>query len=299
MRIKRSRSDYFIDGLILLVMLMVLVITLYPFLNSLAISLNDSKDSVKGGITIWPRVFTWNNYVLIFNNERIPRAYLISIARTVIGTILGLLFTGSLAFGLAHTNLVGRKIYTIICLIPMYFGGGIIPTFLLIKSMGLLNNFWVYIIPGVVGLWNMILMRTYFQTIPDGLEESAVIDGASYLRIFFQIIIPISAPIIATIALYIGVAQWNSWFDAAMYITKDSLKPMQTILMNVISEARYAEQLAQSGITDVGNMLKGQNTNVRSITMATMVVTVLPILMIYPFLQRYFIKGIMVGSLKG
>jgi putative aldouronate transport system permease protein len=181
----------------------------------------------------------------------------------------------------------------------MYFGGGIIPTFLLIKSMGLLNNFWVYIIPGVVGLWNMILMRTYFQTIPDGLEESAIIDGASYLRIFFQIIIPISAPIIATIALYIGVAQWNSWFDAAMYITKDNLKPMQTILMNVISEARYAEQLAASGITDVGNMLKGQNTNVRSVTMATMVVTVLPILMIYPFLQRYFIKGIMVGSLKG
>jgi putative aldouronate transport system permease protein len=300
MKIKRRASDYVFDGLILLIMLVVLIVTLYPFLNSLAISINDSRDTVKGGITIYPRIPTIQNYVTIFKNPRIPRAYMISIARTVIGTLAGLLFTGTLAFGLAHKTLLGRKFYTMFFLIPMYFGGGLIPFYFLIRSMGLVNNFWVYVVPGMVGLWNMILMRNYFQNIPDGLEESAIIDGAGYFRIFFTIIMPVSTPIIATIALYIGVAQWNSWFDAAMYITDQDLKPMQSILMSVISEARFAETLAAQGMAlDVGNVMKGKNTNVRSITMATMVITVLPILVIYPFLQRYFIKGIMVGSLKG
>jgi len=213
-----------------------------------------------------------------------------------------LFFTSMLAFGMAHSNLKGRRFYTILCIIPMYFGGGLIPFYFLIRALGMMNTFWVYIIPGLVGIWNMILMRTYFQGIPNALEESARIDGASYLTVFWRIIIPISSPIIATIALFIGVGQWNAWFDAAMFVTKQPLKPMQTILLSIISEARFAEAMAAKAVggnVDMGNIGKGIKVNVRSITMATMLVTIIPIILTYPFLQRYFVKGIMIGSLKG
>lgn len=283
-------------------MLLVIVTTLYPFLNALAISLNHSDDTMKGGITLFPRVFTWKNYEIIFKNAKIYTAYFITILRTVIGMFGGLLFTGALAFGLSHKQLVGRKFYTMFCLIPMYFGGGLIPTYFLIKTLGLTNNFWVYVIPNLVNLWNMILMRSYFNGIPDALEESAKIDGANYIRILFKIILPISTPIVATIALYIGVFHWNSWFDASMYINKDNLKPMQNVLMSIINEAKFAESIAKEAggaSVDMGNIAQGKSTNVRSITMATMIITILPIVMMYPFIQRYFIKGIMIGSIKG
>jgi putative aldouronate transport system permease protein len=226
------------------------------------------------------------------------------VGRTIIGVVTSLFFTATLAFGMAHSNLKGRRFYTILCIIPMYFGGGLIPYYFLIRSLGLMNSFWVYIVPSLVGIWNMLLMRTYFMGIPAALEESARIDGANYLTVFFKIILPISTPILATIALFIGVGQWNSWFDAFIFITDQELKPMQTVLLSIISEARYAERLAQAAAAgaataDAGKLGKGVTVNVRSITMATMIVTILPIVMVYPFLQRYFIKGVMIGSLKG
>ncbi|HBG77167.1 MAG TPA: ABC transporter permease [Clostridiales bacterium] len=284
-------------------MILVLLVTLYPFVNSLAISLNDADDTVRGGITFFPRVPTTRNYELVFTNDKIYTAYLVTIARTVIGTLGGLLLTSLFAFGMAHRNLKGRQFYTVLCIIPMYFGGGLVPFYFLLRSMGLMNSFWVYIIPNLVNIWNMILMRSYFQGIPSDLEESARIDGANYITVFFRIILPISTPIVATIALFVGVFHWNSWYDAAMYVTKQELKPMQSVLMNIINEAKFAEQLAQAanqgGGVDLSNVAKGKKVNVRSITMATMIVTVVPIILVYPFLQRYFIKGIMVGSLKG
>lgn len=301
---KKTVGDWIFMTLNVIFMLIVVLATLYPFINSLAISLNDANDTTRGGITFYPRVFTTRNYELIFQNPKIYNAYLITIGRTVIGTILGLLFTSMLAFGMAHRDLQGRRFYTILCLIPMYFGGGLIPYYFLIRSLGLMNSFWVYIIPSLVGIWNMILMRTYFQGIPLGLEESARIDGANYFTVFFRIILPISMPIVATIALFIGVGHWNSWFDANMFITKQELKPMQTVLLQIISEAKFAEQLSRiassTGVqVDTSNVGKNIKVNVRSITMATMIVTVIPIIMVYPFLQRYFIQGIMIGSLKG
>jgi len=304
---KLTVGDWIFNTVNVILMLIIVVATLYPFLNAFAISLNDADDTTRGGITIYPRVFTLRNYELIFENPKIYTAYMITISRTVIGTILGLLFTATLAFGMAHRNLVGRRFYTILCLIPMYFGGGLIPYYFLVRSLGLMNSFWVYIIPGLVGIWNMILMRTYFQGIPEALEESARIDGASYFTVFFKIILPISKPILATIALFIGVGHWNSWFDANIFITKQELKPMQNVLLQIISEARFAEQLARAATSaggtgttlDAGNIGRNIKVNVRSITMATMIVTVIPIIMVYPFLQRYFIQGIMIGSLKG
>jgi putative aldouronate transport system permease protein len=301
---RRSIGDKIFDTANIILMLIILVAVLYPFFNSVAISLNDANDTTRGGLTIFPRVFTLRNYQLIFTNAKIYTAYLVTIGRTVIGTVSALFFTSLLAYGLAHTNLKGRTFYIILCIIPMYFSGGLIPSYFLIRSMKLINSFWVYIIPGLVGIWNMLLMKTYFQGIPISLEESARIDGANYLKIFFKIILPISTPIIATIALFIGVGQWNSWFDSYIYITKQNLKPMQSVLLSIISEAKFAESLAQSastagGAINASNIGKTAKVNVRSISMATMFVTILPIIMVYPFLQRYFVKGIMIGSIKG
>ena len=298
---KKSVGDYVVLTLMVVIMVVVFVATLYPFLNSLAISLNYADDTILGGITIFPRKFTLDNYKNIFNNPTIWRAYGITFARTIIGTVGGLLVTGSLSFALSRKNLVGRKLYTMLCLIPMYFSGGLIPSYFLIKTLGLTNNFLVYILPALMNVWNMILMRSYFQSVPEALEESARIDGANYFTIFFKIYWPVSTPIIATIALYFGVAQWNDWYTTYVYVTDENLRPMTSVLLTIINEASFAERMAAQGVdaSVIGQASAGRAVNVRSITMATMITSIVPIVAIYPFLRRYFIKGIMIGSIKG
>lgn len=299
MKYKKVASDYVIIILMVVIMVFVFIATLYPFLNSLAISLNEANDTTLGGITVFPRKFTLENYKNIFKNPTIWKAYGITFARTILGTILGLLVTGSLSFALSRKSLVGRRGYTMLCLIPMYFGGGIIPTYFLIKTLGFMNTFWVYIIPFMVNIWNMILMRSYFQSVPDALEESARIDGANYFTVFFRIYWPVSTPIVATIALYFAVQHWNDWYTTFVYVTNPDLRPMTNVLLSIINESKFAEQMAALGVTDYGQAMMGKQTNVRSVTMATMIVSILPIVIIYPFLQRFFIKGIMIGSIKG
>lgn len=300
MKVKKVFSDYVIIVAMVVIMVVVFITTLYPFLNSLAISLNNADDTILGGITVFPRVPTIANYKQIFTNPTIWKAYGITFARTIIGAAAGLVVTGALAFGLSRKNLAGRKFYTFFCLIPMYFGGGLIPTYFLIMNLGLYNTFWVYIIPNLVNIWNMILMRSYFQSVPDALEESARIDGANYITIFFKIYWPVSTPIIATIALYFGVFHWNDWFMPNIYISNADLKPMTSVLLGIISEASYAERMAAAGAGNfIGDASHGKETNVRSVTMATMITSILPIVIIYPFLQRFFLKGIMIGSIKG
>lgn len=299
---KKKMGDYVFYTVTIAIICLFLLTIIYPFLNSFAISLNDAKDTAKGGLTIFPRKFTFSNYVRVFKNPKVYQAYFITFARTVVGTLLGFLFTATLAYGLSNKKLMGRKFYTMICLIPMYFSGGIIPTYFLMQSLHLTNSFWVYIFPNLVGLWNMILMRTYFSQLPEAMEESARIDGANYFTVFFKIILPVSGTIIATIVLYISVFQWNSWFDASIYINnKDELKPLQSILMQIVNEAKYAETMAQQGMSadQIAAAGAGKDTNVRSITMATMIITILPIVITYPFLQKYFIQGVMIGSVKG
>ena len=301
MKVKMTVSDYVIVILMAVIMLVVFVATLYPFLNSLAISLNYADDTMLGGITIYPRKFTLDNYKNIFTKETILKAYGITFARTILGTIGGLLITGSLSFALSRKNLAGPGVYTMLCLIPMYFAGGLIPSYFLIRTLGLTNTFWVYIIPNLVNVWNMILMRSYFQSVPEALEESARIDGANYLTIFWKIYWPVSTPIIATIALYFGVFHWNDWYTTFVYITDSELKPMTSVLLSIINEASFAERMAAQGAdaAAIGQAVQGKAVNVRSITMATMITSIVPIVAIYPFLQRYFIKGIMIGSIKG
>lgn len=295
---RRSFKDLVMDTIIILALILLAMATLYPFLNSFAISLNDANDTARGGVSIFPRVVTFENYKVILNNDALYRAYFITISRTVIGTISSVLATAIFAYGLSKPYLKGRKFYMTLCIITMYFNGGLIPYYLVIKSLRLTNNFLVYIIPNLISVWNTIIMMTYFKTLPTAVEESAKIDGAGTYGILFRIVFPISTPIIATIALFNGVFQWNSWFDAAIYVTDQRLKPVQSILISIIDSSRFNEELAKAGMdpSRLGSMRK---INSRSITMATMIVTIVPIIMVYPFLQKYFIKGVMIGSIKG
>jgi len=294
---RRTALDWVVDSILYVFLALLVVVTLYPFLHILAISLNDANDTLRGGITIFPREFTLDAYRTIIRNQALYDAFLITVLRTVVGTFGTVLVTGMMAFALSKRHLKGRKFYMIVCIITMYFSGGLIPTFMIIRALGLLDSFWVYILPNLVNVWFLIIMRTYFKGLPESIEESARIDGASTFRVFFSIILPISAPIIATIALFAGVWQWNAWFDAAIYVRDESLRPLQTVLNNLINSSRAAEEVARMG--HVGAALARQNViNARSITMATMIVTIVPIVAVYPFLQRFFAKGMMIGSIK-
>jgi len=305
---KKTIGDYLIDTFVYAFLVILTICVMYPFLNALAISFNNAADTMRGGIYLWPRVPSFESYHRVFTNPSIWNAYFITVSRTVVGIVTALFVTSIMAFALSNKKLVGRRFYSLFCIIPMYFGGGLIPWYMLIRNLGMMNSFLVYIIPNLVGLFNIILMRTFFQEIPDALKESAQIDGANYLTIFFKIILPVSTPILATIALFIGVFHWNSWFDATIFIRNDSLKPMQNILLRIVNEAAYAERIAAlagasgtsgAAASAMGNIARGRAVNTRSLTMATMFVTIFPVLIIYPFIQRFFIKGIMIGSIKG
>ena len=294
----RKPIDWLADIGIYVFMALLAVATLYPFLHSLAISLNEARNTALGGITVWPRAFTLENYKTIAQNQALYRAFVVTVLRTVVGTGGSVLATAMFAYGLSKNNLKGRNIYMTLCLITMYFNGGLIPYYMLIRNLHLSNSFWVYIVPNLISVWNMIIMRTYFRTLPEAIEESARIDGASTFGVFFRIVMPVSSPIVATIALFNGVFHWNAWFDAAIYITNEELKPIQSILNSLINSNKFAEEIAKAGAG--ASLLSNTNViNSRSLTMATMIVTIIPIVMVYPFLQKYFAKGLMIGSVKG
>ncbi|MDB4866538.1 MAG: binding-protein-dependent transport system inner rane component [Cohnella sp.] len=294
---KLSLEDKILQGVIYFLLLIMAFVMVYPYWNSLVISFNVGQDTMLGGLTFWPRQFTLENYRIVFQDKRLMDAFFISVARTVIGTLLSVFLTAMFAYGMSVKGLIGRKYYMIFCIVTLYFGGGLIPYFLLIRGLGLMNSFWVYIIPGIISVWNMIIFRTFFMGLPTGLEESAKIDGANYFSIFFRIILPVSGPVIATLSLFTAVSHWNDWFSATIFITKSNLLPIQTVLQQILKSNIVSEQLSQiSGAAQ--EQLSKKTITAKSLTMATMMVTTIPIMMVYPFLQKYFVKGVMVGSLK-
>lgn len=293
-------SDKVSDVILVAILAVCLVIVAYPLYYVLIASVSDPYDVYAGKTFLLPSQFTLDGYKAVFADPDIVSGFLNSVKYTIIGTCFSVIMLYITAYPLAQKDLPGRKFISLFFVFTMYFGGGLIPTYFLIQTLGLRNNFLVYIIPNLVNIWNMILMRSYFQSVPDALEESSRIDGANYITIFFKIYWPVSTPIIATIALYFGVYHWNDWFMPNIYITNTDLKPMTSVLLSIISEAAFAERMAAAGAgAFVGDASKGKQTNVRSITMATMITSIVPIVAIYPFLQRYFLKGIMVGSIKG
>ncbi|MGG3281581.1 carbohydrate ABC transporter permease [Paenibacillus solani] len=270
---------------------------LYPFWNTLVVSLNEGLDTAKGGITFWPRAFTWTNYEIVFTNDRIIQSFGISILRTVIGTVSAIFMTALLAYGMSKSYLMGRKFLTIFFIFTLYFGGGLVPTYLLIKSLGLMNNFLVFIIPGLISVWNMIIFRTFFKSLPNGLEESAQIDGCSNWGVFLRIVLPLSGPVIATLSLFTAISHWNDWFTPTIYITNQDLMPVQTILRRILN-ANLINDVIGGGDSLASEKLSKKSLTSKSLISATVMVVSLPIIVVYPFVQRYFVNGVMVGSLK-
>ncbi|WP_298844615.1 carbohydrate ABC transporter permease [uncultured Clostridium sp.] len=295
---KRKKIEMF-DIILGIVLLFVAIITLYPFLNILAISFNNGLDTLRGGIGIWPREFTLDNYAVVFSNSRVISSFIITLSRTIVGTITSVLFTAVFSYAMSKPYLKFKRFYMTLCIITMYFGGGMIPNFVLMQKLHLTNNYLVYIIPGLLSVWNMILMITFFKGIPAEIEESAKLDGAGDFIIFIKLIIPVSTPIIAVIALYNAIGNWNSWFDAFLYIQDRNLYPLQIVLKDIINSNSIGDMLpaAQQAASNAISHMSAITT--KSITAATMMVTIGPIILVYPFLQKYFLKGVMIGSIKG
>ncbi|URN96774.1 MAG: carbohydrate ABC transporter permease [Candidatus Pristimantibacillus lignocellulolyticus] len=272
---------------------------LYPFWNTIVVSFNVGLDTAKGGITFWPRQFTWSNYEVFFSNRGILNAFMITILRTIIGSISAIFVTALVAYSMSRSQLMGRKYYTFYFIFTMYFGGGLIPTFLLINSLGLMNNFLVYIIPGLISVWNMIIFRTFFKSLPVGIEESAQIDGCSNMGVFLRIVLPLSGPVIATLGLFTAIAHWNDWFAPTIYITNEKLLPIQTILRRILNSNLINEAFGSGNIDSaMGERLAQKSITNKSIISAAIMVVSLPIIAVYPFVQKYFVKGVMIGSLK-
>jgi len=280
------------DIVIFLVMIFLCFVTLYPFVYAISYSFSNGHSVLTNPVSFLPVDFTLENYKAVFSNDKIARAFVVSVMRTVIGLSYTLFITGTAAYTLSKRYLPGNRFFSYFFIIPMYVSGGMIATYVNISHLGLMNNFFVYIFPYGFAAYYMLIMRTYFAGIPISLEESAQLDGAGDIRIFFQIIAPLSKPIFATIALFAGVMQWNMWFDAMVYVPRASLHPLQLVLQNVLKQAAglaNMKQLAQSGEMKI---------TAEAVQMATLVVATVPILLIYPFVQRYFVKGVMIGAVK-
>ena len=293
--VSKLKKISLVDIVITLIMCFVLVITIYPFLQVVAISFNDATDTVRGGIHIWPRVFTLNNYKEIFaSNSKIMTGFMNSVLRTVIGTVLGVLCSAMLAYTLSRKDYMFRKPISVLFVLTMYVSGGMIPEYMLIKNLRLINHFSVYILPGLLSAFNIIVLRSFMDNLPFEVQESAKIDGANDFTILWRIIFPLCLPVIATVALFIAVGQWNAWFDTYLYAKKDHLTTLQYELMKVLDNAAAGVKAAD--INSQG--LKKVTSNPESIKMAITVITTVPIVCVYPFLQRYFVSGMTIGAVK-
>ncbi len=269
--------------------------TVYPVLNTIAISFNEGIDAVRGGIYLWPRVFTLKNYRTVFHMENLLTGAKISVLRTVVGSLSALFVNALLAFVVSRKNFLFRSQLSLFWLITMYVNGGLIPTFLLYRNLKLTGTFWVYVVPGMVSAWNMLVIRTFMEGIPDSLEESAQLDGAGYMTIFFKIISPLCKPVYATILLFIAVGHWNSWFDAMIYNRlKTQYTTLQYELMKLLSSV-----MQQSGSAESAKNATAASVTPVTIRAAASVVTMVPIIMLYPFLQQYFQTGLTIGGVKG
>lgn len=293
--LRRSKEDIIVDTCITIFMILFLIVTMYPILNTIAVSFNDGMDSVKGGIHLWPRQFTMKNYLTVFANQNLKQAAIVSVARTVVATVLQLFLTSMLAYVLSRKNFMFNKQLSFIFVLTMYVSGGMIPAYILMKDLHLLNNFWVYVLPGLVSAFNMIVIRTYINGLPDSLIESAKIDGAGEFRIFIQIVLPLCKPVLATVALFIAVGQWNSWFDSMLYCSADkNLTTLQYELMKLLSSTTTQGTSAEV----MKNAANASIVTPTSIRAAITIVTALPIVCLYPFLQRYFVTGLTIGGVK-
>ncbi len=295
---RKKRNDVVFPVVNTIILCLLMFVTLYPVLNTVAISFNDGIDAVRGGIGIFPRVFSTEAYRSLLTDEQIHNAFFISVARTVITTVLNVVLTSMLAFALSRKEYVLRRFITLAMVLTMYINAGLIPNYLLItKTLKLSKTFWVYILPTMFSCFNMIIIRTYIMGLPEALAESARIDGANDMRIFWQIIFPLCTPVLATVALFVAVGSWNQWFDTQLYNgSKKQLYTLQYLLKMKLATSMQSMNAANSTADALANSTKSTPITIRC---AITVVSALPILVVYPFLQRYFVTGMVLGGVKG
>jgi putative aldouronate transport system permease protein len=292
---RKTNGDKIIDGIIVLLMLIVVIVMLYPLWNTLITSFNEARDSIKGSLYLWPRKWTLFNYKSVFKTEKVFNAFVISVARTVLTMALNVLLSGLLAYVLSRKEFMFRRFLTVFLVMTMYLNAGLIPQYFLYRELKLIDTFWVYIIPSMVGAFNVIVIRTYINSLPASLVESARIDGASELRIYFSIIFPLCKPVMATVALWVAVGAWNSWFDSFIFAPKQELSTLQYEMMKILSSSM------QSGVRQPDYLAaSNQDRNMvtpNSLRAAMTIVATVPILIVYPFLQKYFVT-VNIGSVK-
>ena len=294
MKLKSSAMDKVFVACNTIFLVLFVIITLYPVLNTVAISFNDGIDAVRGGIHLWPRIFTLSNYKTVLNQQNIITGAVVSVARTVLGTIFALVTNALLAYVISRKRFLFRSQLSLFWVITMYVNGGMIPTLILYRNLNLTNSFWVYVIPGMISAFNVLVMRTFMEGLPSALEESAMIDGANDFTIFTRIISPLCKPVYATVALFVAVGQWNSWFDAMLYNRMNAqYTTLQYELMKLLSSV-----MQQSGSATTGGNTAAAAVTPVTVRAAATVVTMLPIILLYPFLQRYFVSGMTIGSVK-
>ena len=291
-----NRSTAF-DWINYAVMLLLAFIMVYPLWYCVAGSLNEGMDYLRGGVFLWPRKWTLANYKAVFLDSAILNAFWVTIWKCLVGTVTSVLCTAMVAYAITRPKLRLKKLYIPFIMLTMFFSGGLIPYFILIVDLGLYDSFWVYVIPTMFSAYNMIIIQSFMRELPSELIESAKLDGASEYRIFFQMILPLSKPVLATIALFTVVTHWNSYFDSMMYTSSQELQTIQLFLKKVITDPSVSRGLGSAATIAIPDQAATLTPQV--VKLATMVVTALPVVCIYPFLQRYFVKGVTVGAVKG
>ncbi|WP_204464446.1 carbohydrate ABC transporter permease [Shouchella xiaoxiensis] len=285
------KENRLFNALNVIFMILFSILIVFPIWDVIVGSFSSSASLASPGIRLWPENFSLDAYRVVFNDPSIWNSFMISVLKTVIGVTTSVFFTAMVAYAMSKQDLIGRKLFIALGVGTMFFSGGMIPFYLLIRSLGLLDNFLVYIIPALFSFYNMLILMNFFREIPVSLEESARIDGAGVWRIFLQIILPLSTPVLATIALFNGVYQWNDFMTARLYISNEALYPIQMKLYEII-----VQQQAANMQNVVGSVIIP--TSSQTIQLATIVVATVPIVLVYPFLQRYLISGMMIGAVK-
>lgn len=291
MKIKWKLFDYVNAFLMLLIAL----ICIYPLIYVVAGAFNEGVDYMRGGIYLFPRKFSLDNFKMVFSDKRLLIGFRVTIARTIIGTIAGTLFTALVSYGMSRKDLPCRNLIYWFNIFTMFFGGGLIPTYLVFNGLGLINHFSVYIIPSLYSVFNMIVFSNFFKEIPEEIHESGAIDGANEFQIFFRLYLPLSGPVLATIALWVGIAHWNSFFDSMVYTSDANLQTLQLFLVKLIKEAAMAQGEAATRVP--AQVVR--TTSITTIRYAAIVVSSLPIFIVYPFVQKYLSKGVILGAVKG
>ena len=292
----KSFSSRMMTFVVALVCTVVVIATLFPILHLAALSFSGFDAVTRGEVSLWPVDFTLNTYKIIWKGGTIPRAFLNSIGYMTLGTLINMMLTTTMAYALSKKRLPFKNFFTVLVMIPMFFSGGLIPTFLTVKSYGLYNTVWALVLLGGVSTYNLIVMRTFFLGQPVELEESAFLDGATDLTVFLRIALPTSQAALATVSLFYLVGHWNSWYNPMIYLADSGKYPLQLVLREIVIEGQMQEQLAAQGLLIEDSYADSSST---AIKYGTLFISIVPMVIIYPFIQKYFTKGVMLGSVKG